>query len=334
MLMLRLQNMKKTHSERRKHSMTDADRKKTRYIRIASAAAIAGNAVLAALKISAGIYSDSTALIGDGIDSSADVLISIITLITARIISKPADAEHPWGHGRAETVATAFLSFVIFLGGAQIIISSVSGFFSADSSSVPSSAAVTAAVISIAGKGLLAWSQRTLGKRADSAMIRANAKNMASDVLISLGVLAGLALSAVSGSAYADKIIAVLIGLWIIKTAAGIFMETNLELMDGSSDMEPYKIIVDAVNSIEGASNPHRVRIRRISGLLDIDLDIDVDPHISVHQAHGIASQAEHEIRLRLENVYDIVIHIEPEGDSADEVYGLSEREIFGSESD
>ena len=314
--------------------MTVIDSKKTKNIRIASVAGIAGNAVLAALKITAGIFSDSTALIGDGIDSSADVLISIIALITAKIISKPADAEHPWGHGRAETVATAFLSFVIFLGGAQIIISSVSGFFSSDSLFVPSSAAVIVTLISIAGKSLLAWSQYVLGKRADSAMIKANAKNMASDVMISLGVLAGLVISSVSGSAYADKAIAVLIGLWIIKTAAGIFMETNLELMDGSADMEPYRIIADAVNSIQGASNPHRVRIRRISGLLDIDLDIDVDPHISVQQAHVIASLAENEIKKRLENVYDIVIHIEPEGDSTAEGFGLSEKEILGGKED
>ena len=167
-----------------------------------------------------------------------------------------------------------------------------------------------------------------LGKRANSAIIKANAKNMVGDVLISLGVLVGLGVSALTGTGYADTIIAMLIGAWIIKTAIGIFLETNLELMDGSSGLEPYSVIVDAVSSVEGASNPHRARMRRIAGFWDIDLDIDVDPKITVMEAHSIASQVEKEIKLRLENVYDIMIHVEPYGNNEIETYGLSEDEM------
>ena len=106
--------------------MTDNNNDKTKYIRIAAITAIVGNAILAILKIIASVFSGSGALIGDGIDSSTDVLISIITLVVIRILSKPADAEHPWGHRRAETIATAFLSFIIFFAGAQLIINSFS----------------------------------------------------------------------------------------------------------------------------------------------------------------------------------------------------------------
>ena len=303
---------------------------KTKYIRVAAITAIAGNAALAILKIAAGTASGSAALIGDGIDSSADVLVGIITLVIVNIISKPADAEHPWGHGRAETVSTMLLSFIIFFAGAQLVVSSMSNLISGEQDFAPSAMAIIITSISIAGKILLAWSQYRLGKRANSAMVKANAKNMASDVLISLGVLAGLIISALTGSAYADTIISVLIGAWIIKTAIGIFLEANLELMDGSRDMEPYRVIAHAVNAVEGASNPHRARMRRIAGLWDIDFDIDVDPKCSVLEAHGIASQVENEIKRNLENVYDIMIHIEPCGDDAVEVFGLSESEMGG----
>jgi len=303
---------------------------KTKYIRVAAITAIAGNAALAILKIAAGTASGSAALIGDGIDSSADVLVGIITLVIVNIISKPADKEHPWGHGRAETVSTMLLSFIIFFAGAQLIVSSMSNLISGEQQFTPSAMAIIITSISIAGKILLAWSQYRLGKRANSAIIKANAKNMASDVLISLGVLAGLVISALTGSAYADTIISVLIGAWIIKTAIGIFLEANLELMDGSHDMEPYRVIVRAVNSVEGASNPHRARMRRIAGLWDIDFDIDVDPNCTVMEAHSIASQVENEIKRNLENVYDIMIHIEPCGDNAVEVFGLSESEMGG----
>jgi len=305
-------------------------RSKTEYLRLAAAIAIAGNTVLAILKIVVGLISSSGALVGDGIDSAADVLSGVITLVVVRIVSKPADADHPWGHGRAETVSTVFLSFVIFFAGAQLIISSISNLFSDAQHVVPSATAVVVTIISIVGKILLAWSQFFLGKRADSAMIRANAKNMAGDVLSSVGVLVGLIISALTSSAYADTVIAILIGALIIKTAVGIFREANLELMDGNNDMEPYRIILRAANTVEGASNPHHARIRRVAGFWDIDFDIDVDPHCTVLDAHEIASQVEREIKQSLENVYDIMIHIEPRGDDAVEAYGLSEDEMRG----
>jgi len=303
---------------------------KNRILRIAAISSIAGNTILATLKIVTGMLSNSSALIGDGIDSSTDILISIITLIVVKVISKPADIEHPWGHGRAETVTTAFLSFIIFFAGAQLIVSSVSTLISGVQLLEPSIYAIIATLISIVGKMMLAWSQYSLGKRANSAMTRANAKNMLGDVLVSAGVLVGLILSALTGSAYPDTIIAILIGLWILKTAIGIFLEVNLELMDGNSDAEPYRVIVDAVSSVEGVSNPHRARARKIAGFWDIDFDIDVDPKCSVLEAHKIATSVEDIIKKNLENVYDIMIHIEPRGDFTEECFGLSEKEMRG----
>ena len=301
---------------------------KIKYIRIAAITAIIGNCVLAILKIITGVFSSSSALIGDGIDSAADVLISIITLVVIKILSKPADAEHPWGHRRAETIATAFLSFIIFFAGAQLIINSFSNLIADIHTPIPSTLSIIVPIISIIGKVLLAFNQYILGKRANSAMLKANAKNMAADVMISFGVLAGFAIAYFTGSGHADSVMAILIGAWIIKTAVGIFLETNLELMDGNNDIKQYQIIIDAVNAVEGASNPHRARMRRIAGLWDIDLDINVNPIIPVIEAHKIASKVEQEIKKRLNGVFDIVIHIEPCGDDAVEAFGLSESDM------
>jgi len=310
--------------------MTDTQKTylKAKTIRTAAITALIGNTLLAILKIIAGLISGSSSLVADGIDSSADALISIIALVVVRIIAVPADKEHPWGHGRAETVATALVSFTLFFTGAQLIINSISAYFSGEVRAVPSFLAIVVTCISIAGKILLAWSQYLYGKRADSTIIKANAKNMAGDVVVSVGVLVGLVISTLTGSAFADTVLAMLIGAWIIKAAISIFLETNLELMDGNSGVEPYRIIVDAVNAVDGASNPHRARMRRIAGFWDIDLDIDVDPHCTVLQAHGIASQVEREIKLRLESVFDIMIHVEPYGNDEVETYGLSEDDM------
>ncbi|MDR1775182.1 MAG: cation diffusion facilitator family transporter [Actinomycetes bacterium] len=299
-----------------------------RTIRLAAVVALVGNLFLAVLKVAFGAIAGSAALIGDGIDSSADVLISLITLVVVRIIERPPDKDHPWGHGRAETIAVTALSFVLFFAGAQLIFRSVANLFSGVVPEIPGRLALVATVVSIVGKILLALSQYVLGRRAESAMVTANAKNMAGDVLISLGVLAGLVLSFWTGSGRADVIIAVLVGVWVIKTAIGIFRDANSELMDGGAGTAQYQAIFDAVNSVPGAGNPHRTRIRRIGGFWDIDTDIEVDPDLTVQDAHVIASRVEDAIKQRLDNVFDIVIHVEPHNDPAAEGYGLSEKEL------
>ena len=302
--------------------------KKARLIKAASLTALFGNLALAAMKIGAGIHSGSLAVVGDGIDSSVDVLISIMTLVVARIISRPADEDHPWGHGKAETVATAILSFVLFFAGAQLILNSGRDIILGTEREVPSMPALVVTVISIAAKLLLAWSQYMFGKKAGSPMLKANAKNMSADVLLSVGVLVGLGLSMLFNIAIIDSWAAGLVGLWIIKSAFGIFMEANVELMDGGSSKAYYQLVFDAVHSVKDAGKPHRVRMRRIAGLWDIDIDIEVPQNKTITEAHKIAFKVEEAIKARVHNVYDIMVHVEPAGNDEDEGYGLSEETL------
>jgi len=304
---------------------------RARLIRIGSLTALIGNTLLAAAKIGIGIYAGSLAVIGDGIDSSMDVLIAIMTLFVSRIISRPADAGHPWGHGRAETVATTLLSCILFFAGAQLIINSGREIIFGVEREVPSMPALIVTLVSIAGKLLLAWSQYAFGKKANSAMLIANAKNMSADILLSAGVLAGLGASIFFNIALIDSWAALLVGVWVFKSALGIFLEANTELMDGGSGKELYQAVFDAVNSVEEAGNPHRVRMRRIAGKWDIDIDIEVPPNMKVIEAHWIAYKVETAIKKRIENVYDIMIHVEPAGNIEKEGYGLSE-EILNNE--
>jgi cation diffusion facilitator family transporter len=298
-------------------------------IQKAALIALIGNALLAALKIAAGRYAGSLAVVGDGIDSSVDVLIALMSLVVARVIARPADATHPWGHGRAETVGTAMLSYVLFFAGAQLMLKSALSFFSGAGAAVPGMPALVATVVSIAGKLFLSWTQYRLGRQADSAMLKANAKNMASDVIVSLGVLAGLGLSRYFKAGAVDRAAAVLVGAWVIKSAVGIFHEVNVELMDGTGGNEPYRELFKAVHAVPGAGNPHRTRMRRIAGYWDIDIDIEVDPALPVREAHAIASRVEAAIKDRIEGVYDIMVHVEPAGEAhKTEGFGLREGEL------
>jgi cation diffusion facilitator family transporter len=297
-------------------------------IRTAAVIAFAGNVVLAAAKLTAGIIGKSSALIGDGVDSASDVLASIITLAAANIISKPADKKHPWGHGKAESVATAALSFLMFFAGAQLVYASASDLIDKEPRGAVSVAAVAVTAASVALKILLAASQFILAKKSGSAILSANGKNMAYDALVSAGVLISLAISFYTPSPLPDIIIAMLIGVWIIKNAVFIFIGANSELMDGIKSTKHYRVITDAVNAVEGASNPHRARMRRVAGLWHIEFDIDVDPELTVREAHCITASVEREIKSRLLNVYDIMIHTEPRGDDGIEAFGLNESEM------
>ena len=303
-------------------------RSKASLIRTASLVALIGNLALAATKIITGIFANSLALVGAGIDTSVDVLIAIMSLVVARIIARPADEDHPWGHGRAETVATALLSFILFFAGAQLIFSSGRDIIFGAEREVPELSALIVTIISIAVKLLLAWSQYFLGKKADSSILKANAKNMSADVLLSGGVLIGIGLSKLFDIAVIDSWAALLVGLWVIKSALGIFLEANTELMDGGSNREYYRQVFNAVNSVGQTLKPHRVRMRRIAGMWDIDIDIEVKPDLTITEAHKIAFNVEKAIKAQVENVYDIMVHVEPEGNWEQEGYGLSEKTL------
>jgi cation diffusion facilitator family transporter len=302
-------------------------------IRRASLIALGGNIVLALLKVAAGWMAGSFAVVGDGIDSSLDALLALMSLLVSRIIGRPADKEHPWGHGRAETTATGVLSLVLFFAGGQLIVVSFQRLVEilkepSVHSLPPEKAALLVTVVSILGKLALALSQYSLGKKANSSLLRAAAKNMAGDVAISAGVLVGLALGLLLHTRVADLVAAILVGAWVIKAAVGIFLEVNTEIMDSGAGQASYQNLFKAVHSVEGAGHPHRVRMRRVAGLWDIDLDIEVNPRLSVKKAHDIAENVEEAIKAGLgtENTYDIMVHVEPAGDQdANEGYGLEE---------
>ncbi len=307
------------------------DQERNKQIRFASWVGIISNILLASLKIIIGFLAGSLAVIGDGIDSATDVLTFFITLIAARIMNKPPNCKYPYGYNRAEAVATKALSFVIFFAGAQLFFSSLIHIIQNEPREVPSEWAIYVILISFVGKAILAWYQFAVGKKQESKMLIANGKNMRNDILISASVLAGLIFTSILKLPVLDLITAMLVSLWIMKTAFGIIMETNRELIDDVEDTAIYYKIFDAVESVNGAHNPHRLRLRKHANLYVIALDIEVDANMSIKDGHQIAKNVEIRIREYLDNVYDVMVHTEPLGNIEREQYGLS-REIIDNE--
>jgi cation diffusion facilitator family transporter len=313
-------------------SLTHLDGQEQERLRQIAAVAwlsIVGNLFLSAAKIFIGWKAGSWAVVGDGIDSFGDILSSLLTLITSHIISRPPDGRFPWGRQRADTVATKLLSFVIFFFGAQLSYSSFLSLIHHDLRPIPDASAFVITAISIAMKILLSLALFRTGKITGSAMLVANAKNMRNDVIISVVVLLGLVFTWILGVGTVDLIFAFLVGLWIMRTAVEVFMETNTELMDGMDDKTVYYQVFDATEAVPGAKNPHRARVRKFANYYLIDLDIEVDPALTVAEAHQISQNVEDAIKRRVKNVYDIMIHIEPEGNvERSERYGLTRSQL------
>jgi len=294
-----------------------ADREKA--IKKASWVGIFGNAFLSIAKIAAGFISGSLAVVADGVDSSTDIFTSVITLITARILAKPPDKRYPYGYDKADTIATKLLSFIIFFAGAQLLITTIRKLIAGGSTEIPGKLAIYITVLSIAGKLFLSLHQYRAGKKTQSAMLIANSKNMQNDVLISGSVLLGLIFIYVLKMPILDTIAALLVSLWVLRVAYKIFKETSLELMDGTKDCAIYDKIFSAIDSVKGAYHPHRVRARNIGHKVMIAIDLEVEGDLTLREAHEIAHRVEDSIKSKIDNVFDVAIHIEPLGDKKEE---------------
>ena len=296
---------------------------------LASWISIFGNAFLALMKLSLGIVAGSLAVIADGIDSSSDIATSIITLFTAKLLTKPPNIKYPYGYEKADTIATKALSFVIFFAGAQLAISTIGRLINPQITTPPEMLAIYVTLVSIVGKLGLSFFLHRTGKSVSSSMLLANARNMQNDVFISIAVLIGLVFTFILKMPILDSLTALFVSIWIMKVGLQIFFQSNTELMDGMKDPILYCELFRAVKLVEGAKNPHRVRLRKIGNLNMISMDIEVDPNITVTEAHEITRKVENIIKESLPNVYDIVVHIEPYGnEEVNEKFGLKEGDV------
>ncbi|MCF7915724.1 MAG: cation diffusion facilitator family transporter [Spirochaetaceae bacterium] len=302
------------------------EKSRSKIIARASWIGIIGNGIMAVFKIGVGLWGNSLVLIGAGIDTVSDVVTSLVTLLTGRIIDRPPDEDHPYGHGRAETIATKLLSFIIFFAGAQLVLSTVQQLLSEQTRTVPSPLTMFVALGAIVGKIILALVKGRAGKKAESSMLIADAENMKMDVLISGAALLGIFFTIRLHMPIVDTLLGLAVGLWIMWVAYGIFMQTNVELMDGLEDRDVYREVCRAALLVEGVENPHKMRIRQMNTRYVIDMDIEVDGRLTVADGHRIAMEVQNRIHSEVKNVYDVHVHVEPVGNEEQrERFGLSQ---------
>lgn len=279
------------------------------------------NIILTIFKIIAGVLGRSAAMVADGIHSLSDLLSDIVVLVFTHISSKGKDKNHSFGHGKFETMATLIVSVILVAVGAKLMadgVASIIGVMNGNSIPLPGSIALWAAIGSIIIKEILYHATIRTARRTDSPVVLANAWHHRSDALSSIGALTGIAGAMILGEKWTilDPIASCCISIAIIVVAVKMSLPSLAELLETSLPEEIEKNIISIANSVQGVENIHELKTRRNGISYIIDAHIVVDPHISVTEAHNIATDVENALKEKYGNETQINIHIEPDQDS------------------
>jgi cation diffusion facilitator family transporter len=277
--------------------------------------AIVINLVLALIKISTGVIGASYALIADGIESTADIFTSIIVLSGLQFSSKPADHNHPYGHGKAESLAGMAVS--LFLIGAAIIIAVQAVREIRSPQLAPAWFTLPILAIIIVAKEALYRRMHSVGSDLESSSLRSDAWHHRSDAITSLAAFAGISIALVGGEGYesADDWAALLAVTIILANGIRILKPSLDEVMDASVSEDVEKEVIVIASSVDGVVAIEKIRIRK-SGLgYLMDLHVEVDSAISVKNGHAIGHLVNDRLKRSSLPITDVVIHIEPASD-------------------
>ena len=275
------------------------------------------NLVLALLKGFAGVLARSQAMIADAFHSGGDLLVNFVVLLGLRASYKPADAEHPYGHGKAETLAQNIVGLLIMGTGVYLAVSSLLTLRT-EPEGPPGQLALYAAVFSIVVKWFLYRYMLHVGEQENSRAIRANAMDHRSDVLSSLAALVGIGgarLGATFGYPifyYLDPLAGIIVSSLIIMMGLGIMRDAGNELMDGMCSPETLQEISSLALNVPNVKEIHQVRARSSGSCLLVDLEIGIDGSFSVEEGHAVAHSVEENLFQNREDIITITVHVGP----------------------
>ncbi|PZN12104.1 MAG: cation transporter [Bacillota bacterium] len=269
---------------------------------------IATYMLLSAAKILAGWRAGSRGLVADGLNNLTDVLASVAVLWGIRVAATPADAEHRYGHGRAETVAQIIVGTVMALVGVDVGMGALQAVLAADAAAPEPYAAWIGLGSAVVMTAVAAYNQR-LARRTGSTALLAAARDNRSDALVSLGTVAGVA-GARQGWRWADPLAGILVALLVVRTAWELISEAAHELLDGF-DTGRLSSLRDRVAAVPGVRAVRDLRARQLGHTAAVDVTITVDPGLTVEEAHAVADRVEQVLRAD-PDIRHVHVHVEP----------------------
>ncbi len=296
--------------------MSSADTHSSRYLEIRKVTLVGSvvDFLLGVAKIFVGWLVHSQALIADGVHSLSDLATDFLVLYAAKHSHRAADEDHPYGHGRIETLATVALGISLVGVALGIGFDAMKRMNSPDLLLNPGWIALIVAVISVFAKEIIYRYTRDAAKRLRSNLLMANAWHSRSDAISSIVVVIGVA-GTMMGYAYLDSVAAIAVAVMIAKIGFNLVRDSSKELIDTALEPEVTEAIRREVFNIDGVRALHMLRSRRSGGDALVDLHLQVDPRISVSEGHQIADTVRRQLIARIEEVTDVTVHIDPEDD-------------------
>ena len=275
------------------------------------------NVTLTALKFAAGILGCSAAMIADAVHSLSDLLTDFVVLLFVRISSRPADSDHPYGHGKYETLATAIVAVALLAAGGVLAAEGVQKILSAihgEELVMPGRIALWAAIISIAAKEIIYWLTIRVSRRVQSSVLEANAWHHRTDALSSVATSIGIGGALLFGGKWAilDPIAAVLVSIFILVAAVRLLHEALQDLLEKRLPEEVENEIRAMVAADSEMSEMHKLRTRRVGNVYSIEMHLRMDGNMPLAEAHRHSAMLEQRLRERFGQQTMITIHMEP----------------------
>ncbi|MCP3740231.1 cation diffusion facilitator family transporter [Rossellomorea sp. BNER] len=264
--------------------------------------------LLSLLKLTIGYITDSKALQADGLNNTTDIIASIAVLIGLKVSQRPPDEDHPYGHWKAETVASMVASFIMMAVGIQVLYDAVSLVFSGKEDP-PDMIAAWTGIFSAIVMYIVYRYNKNLAEKIKSQSVMAAAKDNLSDALVSIGTTVGI-IGSQFQLPWLDPVTAVVIGLLICKTAWDIFRDASHDLTDGFDEnlIASYEASINRVRGVKGVKN---IKARSYGNNTVVDAVILVSSQLGIEEAHNISTRVE-KVLMSEHEVYDVHVHVEP----------------------
>ena len=272
--------------------------------------------LLSSAKLATGHLLHSSSLVADGFNNLSDIISNAALLIGIRLARQPADRDHKFGHWKIEDLASLVTSIIMFYVGFDVLRDTLQKIFSNETVSIDPLGAGVGVVSALVMLGVYFYNLR-LAKRAKSKALKAATKDNLSDVVTSLGTSIAIAASAFNYP-IVDKIVAIIITFFILKTAYDIFIESSFSLSDGFDEslLDKYKA---AILELPKVSRVKSQRGRTYGSNIYLDVVIEMNPDLSVYESHAITEEVERLLKEQF-GVFDIDVHVEPSSIPEDEI--------------
>ena len=270
------------------------------------------NGALIVLKIYGGIYGRSKALLADAVHSASDFISDFLVLVGLHFLVKEKDSDHPYGHGKIETLATIGVGVLLCLASVKIGLDAALAIYRGELAA-PERFTIIIAALSVISKEALYQVTVKLGRKLGSEAMVANAWHHRSDAWSSGVTLIGVTLAAfVPRLRVLDSYAALLVSFFILKVAVDILVGAIKKIIDTSPSEELLSGAKEEIQSVPGVRNCHDLTGRYYGSMIFMEVHIEVDPDLTVLASHSIANEARERVRSRFEEVSNLLVHIDP----------------------